>query len=161
MIIGVAIKTSDYNTYGKTNDYILKKQKWITTEERYQLTIQKMTHKLLNTDSNNRHFLAEIMTNNHTIRMSKENKLGPKSKIAANDKYTTKTFTLKNIDIYNRLDRKFTLLINTIKFKKCLNILYTNPQTTFKMKTQPDYDPKVIMDYKSDIFLPCSNPITP
>ena len=78
LIIGVAIKISDYNTFGKTNDYILKKLKWISTEERYQLTIQKMTHKLLNTDNNNRHFLADIITNNRTIRMLKENKLGPK-----------------------------------------------------------------------------------
>merc|ERR1712059_187917 len=66
LIIGVAIKISDYNTFGKTNDYILK-----------------------------------------------ENKLGPKSKISESDKYTLKTYTYKIIDIYNRLDRKYTLLINT------------------------------------------------
>ena len=117
-----------------------------------------MTHKLLNTDNNNRHFLAELMSNNRTIRMLKENKLGPKYQIPANDRYTMKTFTFKAIDIYNRLDRKYTLLINTIKFKKCLNSLYTNPKVNFKIKKQSNYDPKCIIDYKLDIFTPCSNP---
>ena len=160
LLIGIAIKISNYNMIGRTNDFILKKIKWITIEERYKLTVQKKTHKLLNTDNQNRHFLAELMTENRTIRMQKENKLGPKQKINSNDKYTIKTFTYKSIDLYNRLDRKYTLLINNIKFKKCLNKLYANPRTIFKIKGQKDYDINCIEDYKSKIFYPCSTPLT-
>ena len=65
------------------------------------------------------------MTENRTIRMQKENKLGPKSKINNNDKHTMKTFSYRSIDLYNKLDRKYTLLINNIKFKICLNKLYS------------------------------------
>ena len=114
LLLGIAIKISDYNTIGRTNDFILKKVKWISIEERYQLTVLKLTHKLLNSDNHNRHFLAEIMTENRTIRMLKENKLGPKQKVNNNDKFTMKTFTYRSIDLYNRLPREFTLLINNI-----------------------------------------------
>ena len=93
--------------------------------------------------------------------MEKENKLGPKSKIYSNDKYTMRTFTYRSIDIYNRLDRKFTLLINNIKFKKCLNKLYSNLNTIFKIRNQLDYDKNCIVDYKLTVFNPCTNSIIP
>ena len=159
ILIGVAIKISNYNTIGRTNDYILKKLKWINLEERYQLTVRKLVHKLLNNDNNNRHFLAELITDRRTLRMEKENKLGPKIKINKKDPYSMKTFSFRSIDIYNQINRKFTLLINNIKFKICLNKLSSNPKTTFKITNQADYDIKCISDYKSDVFHPCSTPL--
>ena len=144
---------------GRTNDFILKKLNWFSIEERYQLTVQKLTHKMLNMDNLHRHFLAGIMTENRTIKMMKENKLGPKPSINRNDKYTMETFTYKSIDLYNRLDRRYTLLINNIKLKKCLNKLYANPKTIFKIKIQRDYDINCIKDYKSNTFYPCATPL--
>ena len=110
---------------------------------------------MLNTDNENRHFIAGLMTQNRTLRMIKENKLGPKPTYNKKDKHTMKTLTYKSIDIYNKLDRKFTLLINTVKFKKCLNKLSSNPKVVFKIKLQKDYDPKCYKDYNDDIFIPC------
>ena len=91
--------------------------------------------------------------------MEKENKLGPKTKINNGNHHTMKTFTYQSIDIYNRLDRKFTLLINNVIFKKCLNKLYSNPKTIFKIKNQADYDINSITDYKTNVFYPCLTPL--
>ena len=126
---------------------------------KYRTSVTKLVHKLLNTETNNRHFLAEVITDRRTVRMQKENKLGPKITIKNNDIFTMKTFSYQSIEIYNKIDRKFTLLINTIKFKKCLNKLYSNPKTTFKIKNQTDYDINSFIDYKNTVFYPCSAPI--
>ena len=125
----------------------------------WRKSVRKLVHKLLNNENNNRHFLAEQMTDKITLRMQKENKLGPKNKIDKDDNLTMKTFSYKSIDIYNKLDRKFTILINNEKFKKCLNKLYSNPKTKFKIKDQADYDIKCILNYKNDVLNPCLNPI--
>ena len=100
------------------------------------------------------------MTDNRTLRMAKENKNGPKPMININDKYTMRTLTYHSIDLYNRLDRRFTLIINNIKFKIVLNKLYSNPNTTFKINKQSDYDTKTIFNYKLDVFNPCLTPFT-
>ena len=80
-MLGIAIKLSNYNTIGRTNDYILKIIKWISIKETYQLSIQNFTHKLLNSDNFNRQFLAEIITENRSIRMLNQNKLCPKKRL--------------------------------------------------------------------------------
>ena len=110
---------------------------------------------MLNTDNQNRHFIAGLMIENRTLRMLKENKLGPKPANNRKDKHTMKTLTYKSINIYNKLDKKFTLLINTNKFKKSLNKLYSNPKVVFKIKAQKDYDPNCFTDDIVVTFLQC------
>ena len=79
----------------------------------------------------------------------------PQKKIESDDKYSMKAFSYKSIDLYNRIDQKFTLLTNNSKLKKCLNKLVVNPRTILRIKTQQDYKVNCIEDYNSSTFYPC------
>ena len=67
-------------------------------------------HKILHSNQNYKLFLACITTENKIIRMTAENKIGPKPRIERDDLFSTKTFKFKIVDIYNSIPRKLTLL---------------------------------------------------
>ena len=87
--------------------------------------------------------------------MKSENKLCPQRKIDKNDKFSSKTFTFKMINIYNKVNRELTLLKNNFKFKKCINKLSTNPNLKFKIPKQNDYNDDDIKKYSDEIFRQC------
>ena len=136
--LGIAIKIGE-NTIGRTNEFILKKLNWMNIEERYQMSIKKLTHKLINTDNYSRHFLSVLITENRNNRMLAENKLGPQKKIPNHDKVSSKTYTFKIINIYNCINRQLTLIKDHQKFKKCLKKLTLNPKTVFRISLQKDH----------------------
>ena len=111
MLISLATKISTLKI-GQTDEKFLKSVKWVTIEEKYRAATAKLVHKLLNNDSTNKHTLANKLIMNRSIRMIAENKCDPKPEIKRNDSNTSKTFTFRAIDIYNRIPRILTLLPN-------------------------------------------------
>lgn len=144
------------NPYGRTNEFILKKVKWIKIEQRYQMCIQKVVHKLLNHDNKNRHFLATILTLNRNVRKLSENKCGPRTRIERSDKFSNKNFTNKAMDIYNKVPRELSLLKDNNKFKKCI-IKYTLiPTIVFRIVGQNDYNEEQLVDFTNIVDPPCN-----
>ena len=127
------------NTHGRTNEFILKQLKWISIEQHYRLCVAKVINKLLNSNLQHSHFLSYKLTNNRTIQMIAENKTGPKPRIEINDNYTTKSFIFRAKDIYNRINRKLTLLKDSNKLKKCITKFTIDPNITFRIPVQTDY----------------------
>ena len=119
------------------------------------MSIQKLSHKLLNSDNKNRHFLATMITHNRNNRMLSENKCGPQRKIERNDKYSNKTFSFKIINIYNRINRQLTLLKNHQKIKKCINKLTTNPNIKFNIPKQNDYNGNEVEKHQDEFLFQC------
>ena len=154
--LSIAIKIVK-KTYGCTNEFLFKTLKWIPIETRYQLNIQKLTHKLLNRDNKNRHFLATLLTANRNTRNLSQNKCGPKNRVEKDDKYSLKNFKNKATDIYNKVPKYLTLLKNPNKFRKCLTKLTIYPPTFFKIQDQNDYNENNLIDFKNIIGQDCND----
>ena len=92
LLIETAIKITNCIP-GRTDEYILKSIKWTNFNVMYENSIIKFTHKLLNHDKNNKHFLFNIITDGRTIRNINDNKCGPRIMILRNDNLTLKTYS--------------------------------------------------------------------
>ena len=65
---------------GRTDDFILKSINWNNFDQMYKNSIIKITHKLLNKDNSNKHFLFNIITHGRNVRNTAENKCGTMKK---------------------------------------------------------------------------------
>ena len=83
--------------------------------------------------------------------MTAENKLCPKPNIPI----TNKTFSYKIIDVYNRIDRKLTLMKNTIKLKKCLTKYTQNNETKFIIPHQEDFKEHINQNHELQYDFTC------
>ena len=125
-----------YNNYGRTFDYILKELKWHKIEELHEIAISKFVHKLLNSDDS--HYLKDLITQNRMNKTLAENKIGPiqnNSKLLHN-KIGLSTIELKSViykseKIYNKLPRELTLIVKKSNFKKWLKKYYLNKNLKF------------------------------
>ena len=135
--------------YGRTDIFIMKEIKWKFTNERYEDSIIKITRKILNQDTSNKHYLYSRLTKNRTLRMRTENKCNPKPRIQPQDLWSLKFFRIKIVDIYNTLPRQLTLIMKHLKFKKWLKSYRNNPENT----KPPIYPDNVCEDILTDIQL--------
>ena len=97
-MIDIAIKLSKLPP-GRTNLQYLQSIGWSDFQMLYENAVNKLTHKILNNPSNDKHFLFHNLTNSRSIRSIADNITGPKPQIKPSDKYTLKTFSynVKNL----------------------------------------------------------------
>ena len=132
--------------YGRTFDFILKKLNWYNIQDLHEIAIAKFIHKLLNNNEN--HYLNDLITQNRQYKTFSENKIGPlknNSKILQNKiglaSLELKTVISKAYNIYNKLPRELTLIVNKSNFKKWIKKFYNNKKLKFT-KVKDDYNKK-------------------
>ena len=115
----------------------------------------KTIHKIINNDQDNQHYLAVKIKDNRNVRMTAENKLGPKLEINKNNMFISKTFAWRSKDIYNRIPRQLTLLKNSKRFKICITKYTIDPNIKFIIPTQDDNKDNINSDMNKAIDFSC------
>ena len=118
-MLDIAIKLSTLPP-GRTNKQYLKSIGWTNFKNLYENAINKLTHKLLNNQNNNKHFLYSKLNKSRSIRATADNITGPKPKIKPSDNYTLKTFSYNVRNSYPKLNRKLTTIPSQQLFKAWL-----------------------------------------
>ena len=129
-MIDIPIKLSK-SPPGRTNDHYLKSIGWLDFQTTYENAVNKLTHKLLNNQTKDKHFLYNELIHLRSIRATADNITGPKPKVNASDNYTMKTFSFNVRNIYPKLNRRLTTIPSQQLFKSWLKnaimILKTTP----------------------------------
>ena len=102
---------------GRTFEFLLKNLNWFKIEDLHEMAIIKFIHKLLNKNDN--HYLKDLITQNRYYKTLSENKIGPIKNNANNlqNKIGLGTLEIKSVinksqNIYNKLPRELTLIVN-------------------------------------------------
>ena len=143
-MIDIAIKLSELPP-GRTNEQYLKSIGWSDFNMIYQNAVNKLTHKILNNQSNDKHFLYSKLTQNRSIRAIADNTTGPKPKVEQSDLYTLKTFSFNVRNYYSKLNRKLTTIPSPHLFKSWLKKCNNNEKNTDKLKIYPDHKPTLYL----------------
>ena len=140
---------------GRTFEFVLKKLNWFKIEDLHEMAIIKFNHKLLNRNEN--HYLKDLITQNRFYKTFSENKIGPISNNSKNlqNKIALGTLEVKSVmnkslNIYNKLPRELTLIVNKNNFKKWLKKYYLNKDIKFTKIDKDFTEIKIDHDYFID-----------
>ena len=152
IIVEAARITSEKNTEGRTDEWILKEARWLNTENNYINTIQNMVYKIIN--NQDEHYFKHYLTNTRNIRNKSHNKVGHHSVTMGRSKYTQQTFLYMAIDIYNRLPKEITLIKYQRRFK--IWVKKYNLNNMIKLKSQDDNMEEIkIQEINEEIIIKC------
>ena len=119
------------------------------------MAIIKFIHKLLNKNDN--HYLKDLITQNRYYKTLSENKIGPIKNNAKNlqNKIGLGTLEIKSVinksqNIYNKLPRELTLIVNKNYLKKWLIKYYLNKDIKFTKIDKDFKEIKIDQDYFID-----------
>ena len=143
-MIDIAIKLSKLPP-GRTNLQYLQSIGWSDFQTLYENAVNKLTHKILNNPSNDKHFLFHNLTNSRSIRSIADNITGPKPQIKPSDKYTLKTFSYNVKNIYPKLNRNLTTIPSQHLFKIWLKKCNSENKNIYKLKIYPDHKPSIFL----------------
>ena len=108
----ILINTARYilgkQSYGRGRKWIFNKMGWTNYYEMYLTSIQKMCHRILNSDDD--HYYKSWLTNNRSVRSLANNKVGPVQANFGKSQIEHKTFLYTIINAYSSLPRELTLI---------------------------------------------------
>ena len=134
----VLIKMAKYlNGYGRSDDWNLKRLKWLNIKETQAYTAIKYTHKLINSESDHtfKHYLLQNRSTRNRIVM----KLGPHKPIIGRSSITQSTYLYTMINQYNQLPDSLTKINKHEIFKKWLKKIFLDKKIIIPInKHNPD-----------------------
>ena len=96
--------------------------------------MQNYIYKIIN--GNNNHQFKDYFTQNRSIRIHAQNKIGHHDITMGHSAYTQRTFLYRSVALYNKLPRNLTLIKHQHLFKKWIKRYNLN--NNIKLKEQVD-----------------------